>query len=72
MTMSSLTQTAPRPARDVDLSSAVAAYSGRHLLGWIAERSDRCEAICPDGKSLGLFNSARAAWAALSEQQGVK
>lgn len=70
--MSTATRTAPRPARRVDLSSAVAAYSGRRLLGWIAERTDRCEAICPDGRSLGLFNSARAAWSALAEKQGER
>ncbi|PYF03835.1 hypothetical protein BJ122_10592 [Rhodopseudomonas faecalis] len=63
--MSTATNTTPR--RDVDLSAAVAAYSGRTLLGWLKHKSERCEAITPDGRSLGLYNNVRAAWGALAE-----
>ena len=37
------------------------------LRGYLAAREDRCEAILPTGRSLGLYNNVGAALAALRE-----
>lgn len=66
--MGNVESVAPWPADDTDLAAAVAVYSGQRLLGWVKSRSDRFEAIKPDGNSIGLFNTLRAAWFGLSER----
>lgn len=43
-------------------------YDGRCFLGAVAERGERFEALLPTGKSLGLFNSLRAAGAAIEHE----
>jgi hypothetical protein len=46
----------------------VALYDGQTMLGTIVERGPRFEAITPAGKTLGLFNTAKAAADALHQE----
>lgn len=68
--MSTATRTAPRPARHTEQPASAFAYYGRKYLGAINPKDNQFEAVTSKGVNLGRFNTQRAAWAALAEQQG--
>ena len=54
------------PSRATIPDTAHAICVGRQMLGWLISRGDRFEAITPDHKSLGYFNTGSGAAEALA------